>query len=75
MKSEQSGNIHVNKAAELGSRSWAHGLGLSIWGFIQLFAVCAPELSRFSAQCWDALAEMPAAGLKTMCFQLAHLGG
>lgn len=75
VKSERSGNICVNKAAQLGSRSWAHGLVLSVWLFIQLFAVRAPELSRFSARCWDALAEMPPAGLKTTCFQLARLGG
>lgn len=58
----------MNKAAELGSRSWAHELALSVWGFIQLFAVCPPKLSRFSARCWDALAEMPPAGLKTSVF-------
>lgn len=72
MKSERSGNICVNKPAELGLHSWLHGLVLSIWGFIQIFAVCAPRISRVSPQCWDALAEMPPVGLKTICFQLAH---
>lgn len=72
VKSERSGNICVNKPAELGLHSWLHGLTLSVWVFIQLFAVCSLKTSRVPPQCWDALVEMPPAGLKTICFQLAH---
>lgn len=56
VKSEQSGNLCMKKAGELGSRTWAHGK--PVWGFTQLFAAGAPELSRFPARRWDALAEM-----------------
>ena len=44
MKRERSGNICVDKAAELRSRSWAHGLALSVWLFIRLLAALLPSL-------------------------------
>ena len=44
VKRERSGNICVDKAAELWSRSWAHGLALSVWLFIRLLAALLPSL-------------------------------